>query len=760
MKKNIIVSAVFSAILLVLTETACSFAKQNTLSDNVTDITDKINYRSISTKAYMGGSVLYNPKDLSNSQLLQGVYIATRLGKVTKNEVSEDDIIYTDIENEALYGYVYINNVTEKFINFSYVEYSQNGIKNTEKSFYLEVNQSADLNGDGFADISYSKPLTKRTGLEKTFWLTFISSQENQYTTMFSILPEQYTRGVYPAGLFGINPDGRFIVNKYENNSSTRSVVKGLSAGDFVLDNKTGTYQKVKGNTSYKNARSIDESDLDTEDSITDVNFYFTEKDFSTGYSAIKLFEALPLEIINEYESVSSESDAVTVLNKILLQQDFVYLCIQSLNLEIDSEFQEILAVTDTLSEYELVSFNRMFMSDTFKEVCPAIDYNCTDITDILPLVSVYIDPENKAEEESDTNETRNISYLDYEQIKIPDIKGEPKNFKTITNFANWKDIEFSGKAGYELANSYNEYIEKLAQLKSQVSNCKKIKIGLLSKKITNNKLGIGNTNAGNFTFAELDIETNLYLGGRFTISWSNCKADLSAYTMLSTYARTCLKYAYSASLIGGEQNIFNSNGSFCIGPVPFVYGLKGDYDIPYSINGEVNSDYLYAGFTGLAGANVNVGADYGTRRVKWFKIWRKWIYRYSLYFEPYAKTCDAIAECVFFAGIAESPNENGLSITTSISPYFVLTPYLGLGVSAGNININLPLTEQISAGINIKTNGSIDGFFSNEFNIDFGGAFDLTLPIVGHKSKSFGKFEIYKFPQKKTTFPILTINQ
>lgn len=85
----------------------------------------------------MGGSILYNPKDLSNSQLLEGIYIATRLGKVTKNEVSEDDIIYTDIENEALYGYIYINNITEKSINFSYVEYSQNGIKNTEKSFNL-----------------------------------------------------------------------------------------------------------------------------------------------------------------------------------------------------------------------------------------------------------------------------------------------------------------------------------------------------------------------------------------------------------------------------------------------------------------------------------------------------------------------------------------------------------------------------------------------------------------------------------------------
>ncbi len=757
MKKKITALTVSAVVLLLLAETACTFIAPQSNSGEISDISDKITYRSISTKAYMGGSILYNPKDLSNSQLLQGIYIATRLGKVTKTEVSEDDIIYTDIENEALYGYIYINNITEAAINFSYVEYSKDGTNNTEKSFNLELNQTADLNGDGLVDVSYSKPQTKRTGLEKTLWLTFISNQENQYTSMFSILPEQYTRGDYPSGLFGINPDGRFIVNKYENNSLSRSVVKGLSAGDFILDNKTGTYHKVKGNTSYKNARSIDESDLETEDSITDVNFYFTEEDFSTGYSAIELFETLPLEIINEYNSVSSQVEAVTILNKILLREDFVHICIQNLNLNIDSEFQEILAITNTLSEYELVSLNRMFMSDTFKEVCPAIDYNCTDITDILPLVSVYINT-TENEDDSNTNEARSVSSLSPSPIEISNLE-DTKNFKTIAKIANWDNVEFSGKTGYKLATSYNDYIVSAKELEKKVDSCKKIKIGFLSKRITNNKLGIGNSDSGNLTFAELDIETNLYLGGRFTISWSNCKADLSAYTMLSTYAKTCLKYAYSNSLIGGEQNIFNINGSFCIGPVPFVYGLKGDYDIPYSINGEFNSEYLYAGFTGLAGANVNVDADYGTRRVKWFKIWRKWIYRYSLYFEPYTKTCDAIAECAFFAGIANSPEENGLSINAAVSPYFSLTPYLGLGVSAGNININLPLTEQVSAGINVKANGSIDGFFSNKFSINFGGAFGLTLPLIGHKSKNLGNFEIYKIPQQKTTFPILTIN-
>lgn len=92
----------------VLTEVSCSFATQDMSSGNILDISDKIDFRSISAKAYMGGSMLYNPADLSSSQLAQGVYVATRLGKVSKEDVSIDDTIYTDIEDEASYG-IYIH---------------------------------------------------------------------------------------------------------------------------------------------------------------------------------------------------------------------------------------------------------------------------------------------------------------------------------------------------------------------------------------------------------------------------------------------------------------------------------------------------------------------------------------------------------------------------------------------------------------------------------------------------------------------------
>lgn len=657
---------------------------------------------------------------------------------------------------KLLMEYIYIDSINKESIDFSYTEYSKDGTKHLEKSVSLGINQNVDLNGDGFPDLLYTKPMAKREGLEKTLWLTFISSQENLYTSMFSVLPEQYTRGVYPLGLFGINPDSRFIVSKYENDSSTRSVAKGLSAGDFVLDNKTGKYNKVKGSISYKNARSIEDIDLEIEDDITNVDFYFSEKDFTTAYSAVELLKSLPSEITDEYNLALSEGEAVEILNTILLKTNFVLICMQSLNIEIESELSEILDITDTLSEFEIVSFNRMFISYAFKEVCPPIDYNCTDITDVLPLVSVYIDATEIEEENPGINETKRAVASNSKPISISNEQGDEDSFKIISDFANWKGIEFSGKAGYALASSYNDYLKNVEKLENVIDGYKKIKIKSLSKEIKNNTFGIENSNFGNSTFADINIKTNLYFNGRFTISWSSCKAKLAAYVKLDASARTCLKYAFSKSLIGGNQNFLNIEGNFNIGPVPFVYGVTGSYDIPFYVDSEANSDYLYAGFTGLAGAGVNVGADYGTRMKKWFKVWRKWVYRPSVYFNPYAKTCDSLAECVYFAGVANAKEGNGLSITATVSPYFVLTPYLGVGKLSTNINANFPVTEQVSVRLEIKPSGDIYGSFANKFGIKFVGSFALDLPIVGHKSRDFGKMDIKGFPiEKEYSFPI-----
>ena len=234
---GIFVSAFLFASAVVFA--GCAFSEQNVNSADISDISAKMSFENVSRQAYMGGSVLYNPDDLSNSQLAENVCVAVRLGKVKRNEINEDQVVFTDDEDSAKFGFMKINSISTSSVAFSYTEFSADGKSLTTASFNVAEGDSVDINSDGFYDLKYTKPKINRVGLENARWLTFLSSQDDLNTSMFSVLPEQYSRNVYPAGLLGINPDGKFIVNKYEVGSSNRAAVVGVCAGDFVLDSKT-----------------------------------------------------------------------------------------------------------------------------------------------------------------------------------------------------------------------------------------------------------------------------------------------------------------------------------------------------------------------------------------------------------------------------------------------------------------------------------------------------------------------------------------
>jgi hypothetical protein len=94
-------------------------------------------------------------------------------------------------------------------------------------------------------------------------------------TTYFSVLPEQYDDKNYPSGLVGINPKGKWLVNRYKvtdgveingydpivaNDESIISDVplcvtaptgtrnpdiKSLVRGDYIINNYVGKYYSV-----------------------------------------------------------------------------------------------------------------------------------------------------------------------------------------------------------------------------------------------------------------------------------------------------------------------------------------------------------------------------------------------------------------------------------------------------------------------------------------------------------------------------------
>lgn len=674
---EIFVSAFLFASAVVFA--GCAFSEQNVSSADISDISAKMSFENVSRQAYMGGSVLYNPDDLSNSQLAENVCVAVRLGKVKRNEIDEDQVVFTDDEDSAKFGFMKINSISTSSVAFSYTEFSADGKSLTTASFNVAEGDSVDINSDGFYDLKYAKPKIKRVGLENARWLTFLSSQDDLNTSMFSVLPEQYSRNVYPAGLLGINPDGKFIVNKYEVGSSKRAAVQGLVKGDFVLDSESGEYQRFVGNSSYKSARSIDDAELETSTDFLDTDFYFSEDDFSNGYSALDLIRNLPVQISQKYDAPASENEAISVLNEILKDKELISVSAQSKSIVLDDEILDILNIIESLNERELVSLNRMFLSDTYDE-CPNVDFNCVDITEVLPLLSLSIDEQ---EIESHNDEVRAATYSEYE-AKRRNIENICKGYKSIS---------------------------------------------------------VLNLHADNM----YDIIGKMYFGGTYSISWSNMEASIAYLMYMKAETSRSLgkkDYSIEKSLIGGPKKLFSAKKNFPIGPIVVSSSLDGQFDLRYGISGSAELvSNINAGFVSLFGTRARIGANYGTKWVKWFKVWRKWVYRPKAYFDFYADS-GLVKEVAYYVELPSITTDSSLPADVNLSGKAVLTPVFTVTPKVGVYNNTLWLgadcDNMLDVGVeatsrNLKSY-KIDGIVDYRLKISPKVGYDLTIPVINKR--------------------------
>ena len=237
MKKNLNNIAVLLKVLCFLSLfafSACSMPLDGDYSSGTSSglrnisfmLTDSV----IKTRGFMGGSVVYNPSDLSVSQLSNGVVVALRFGKINRIDAGNNQYVYADDEDDAVFGYINVSDVNNDSISFDYYEFEydeKNAVK--KSSFVLRNGDFADINSDGYNDVVYRPAPTVRPGSEKSMWLTFINDpNEYFYSTMFSVLPQQYARSVYPGGIIGVNTEGRYIVNKYDIGTSNRAAVKSI----------------------------------------------------------------------------------------------------------------------------------------------------------------------------------------------------------------------------------------------------------------------------------------------------------------------------------------------------------------------------------------------------------------------------------------------------------------------------------------------------------------------------------------------------
>jgi hypothetical protein len=392
-----------AGILFIALFVFCAFPFQGAGKVELSDISKQLNYHEISRQGFMGRSVLYNPGQPSSGQLVEGVHVAVRLGQVDRYDT-------------------------------------------------VQLNEKAAINGDGLADATYTKPTLKRPGMENALYLTFLSSQEDLNTSMFAVLPEQYSQGVYPSGIIGINIDGKFIVSKYESNTTIRSAVQGITNGDFVLDTIEGDYKRVIHTVPSRSARSISDSERgDIESSTPIVSYKFVESEFAYGYDADVLFSALPDTVKNLY--LENET-TLQKLNRVLENRDLIILVSKARDTSItEDKFAEITTEIAALSDDEVTQINRIFLDMVYPDVCPQSISESNSIAEVLGLAIVVFGGEANETSDYTRAATKASSSADYD-----------KRFKEINSWYEssyndlWKKtlpVNIPGFPGITVNNSF-----------------------------------------------------------------------------------------------------------------------------------------------------------------------------------------------------------------------------------------------------------------------------------------------------------------
>ncbi|WP_304242629.1 hypothetical protein [Gracilinema caldarium] len=647
-------------------------------------------FRSISQKGFMGGSVIYNPDNPASGHLSSGASLAIRLGRIDTKVASDGTLISEDRPNDAQYGVLLVRSINKDEVVFSIKLYDVKGVELGEESYYLARNESVDINRDGKSDLKYAPPVQKRPGMENAVYLTFISSQEDGYTSMFAVLAEQYSRGIYPSGIIGVNPEGKFIINKYEGTSGNRSMVLGVTNGDYVLDNTTGKYQRVRKTVSSRSARIIDEGELESATHTED--FYFTQDEFNELITPLSLFQSLPKNIQKRVQlSENDKPSVVSALNQLLNEQDLIRTIAFETGESLDPEVAAFVADTSALSETELVALNRLYLAYKYPSVCPQKDGGSSDITEILPLFSVRLGSQD-SEIQPETN--RAVTHTDY------------KNQKAVlqAKFDSYNKVPIIRKTYDDLFN----YITQNHNIPDYLSN-----------------LGM-----------------DFGIKGTFSITYSNVNASFDcAINLLSENVFT-LKKGYSASLIGGRKDV-QVKVPVPVGPVTINLILKTSFDIPLTISGAASfSTNMFCGYNGIYGAGFCIGANYGANLVKWFKVFFAWVYRPEVYFSPYANG-NFVNETVYYVGPQdaslkpESGIVNGASASVSIYPS--LSMGAGIGVSV------LQATYELESGLDTKAAITLQDSTIMNTSIDLVGkakvvpAISIDLPFnLGKKDFSY----------------------
>ncbi len=425
----------FSLLFVVLCLFSCNYCEEekpnnknsgNNTNNEVIEDDDELSaeekeFDIISSQAYIGGSVVYNPASPETAQLVTGANIAIYMSKVERSTVqatvienkvekTENVTTFAAKEDDDIYGYLHVNSVSENSIDLTFYSYSNDGKTKKSSSITIAANSNKDINGDGKPDLAYKKLIPIRDDFENAMCLNFISSQTDLHTTMYAILEDdvfsnnqgralsEYTNKIF----YGTNSHGDFIyiVDNDDIEPVSRSVrsetdVLGIAHGDYVIDKDTGEFFAVVGEVpedsehnsdsttygnyslktseDYKKSNSEDDSEIignhiELEEFFT---YLYRKNQFASDKGPIELLKALPKTLLSEgFDVDTCTSDkAIEELLYILLSGDVVETIAEEKGIELTEEESEYM-------ETVFLDFCKaIFTNEVYNEIAGESDF-------------------------------------------------------------------------------------------------------------------------------------------------------------------------------------------------------------------------------------------------------------------------------------------------------------------------------------------------------------------------------------------------
>ena len=372
-------------------------------------------YDTISSLAYIGGSVVYNPANPSSAQLYNGANIAIYHSELKKTQESAEALIegktgtanwttktvdtFSIDREKDIYGYLKIQSVSSQAIIFDYHRFITDEKKEV-KSYNLQKGKTLDLNKDGNPDLKYTPLIPIRDGFEGAMCLEFISNQEDLYSTMYATVTdealarntrtlEEYKNSTF----YGVNSNGSFIYISGADGTSfnTRAAIsefstEGISHGDYVINSANGEIFAVVGEVPADDraldpSTSVKELSLKKSEDYIEVNdnielqafftYIYRENQFADEENGPQaLLRALPKELVGNDIDVNNctAEDALDQLFSILTSGSIVEIIVEANGGTVSAEDQEYI-------EYVLFEYiEAIFPNDVFQQIKAAKD--------------------------------------------------------------------------------------------------------------------------------------------------------------------------------------------------------------------------------------------------------------------------------------------------------------------------------------------------------------------------------------------------